>query len=189
MIPVYILAGGRSSRFGSDKARAEIDGVPLVRRIADVLAPVTPTVTVVADRPDKYADLGLRTVVDQQPGLGPLGGLAAAVGDLTTRGDAWLLLTCCDLLVARPAWVHELARHAAPPAQAVAFRGDRWDPLFALYHTSAQPTIAAQLRAGDRSLWRLLESLRTIPIAHPADWPPLVQANTSAELEDFRRRR
>jgi molybdopterin-guanine dinucleotide biosynthesis protein A len=40
-----VLAGGRSTRFGSDKLAASLDGVPLVRRAVDALAAVTDGVT------------------------------------------------------------------------------------------------------------------------------------------------
>ena len=36
-LSIVILAGGRSSRMGRDKATIEIDGVPLIRRIYDVV--------------------------------------------------------------------------------------------------------------------------------------------------------
>jgi molybdopterin-guanine dinucleotide biosynthesis protein A len=79
-IPVYLLAGGRSSRFGSDKARAELAGVPLILRLAHQVEPVASPLVVVADRRDKYLDLGLTTIADALPGLGPLGGLLTACG-------------------------------------------------------------------------------------------------------------
>ena len=63
----FVLAGGRSRRFGTDKARACINGQPLVQRIADHLLPEAKGVCVVADRADKYADLGLATLADPFP--------------------------------------------------------------------------------------------------------------------------
>ncbi len=55
---VYILAGGKSRRFGSDKARAEAKGVAVIVRVAEALASIAGTVTVVADRAGRYDDLG-----------------------------------------------------------------------------------------------------------------------------------
>ena len=98
-MPVYILAGGRSSRFGSDKARALLDGEPLVARLARQIEPVARRVTVVAEAADTYADLGLRTIADRRPGLGPLAGLEAALLDATNPPKStadWLILLSCD---------------------------------------------------------------------------------------------
>ena len=61
-VPAYILAGGRSVRFGSDKARALVEGEPLIRRVADGLAQVTGSITAVAQQADAYADLGVKHV-------------------------------------------------------------------------------------------------------------------------------
>lgn len=185
-VPLYILGGGRNSRFGSDKARAEVAGVPLVRRIAAALSPVALGVTVVAERADKYADLGLRTIADHQPGLGPMGGLATALADLSAQGGDWLLLTSCDLLEAKPAWAGLLLDRAQLPARAVAFRGERWEPLFALYHASAGTTVDAHLEDGVRAMWRLLETLQAVAVPRPDDWPLVVQANTPDELDRYR---
>ena len=78
-IPLYILAGGHSSRFGGDKALADLDGQAMILRVAEQWAPWTARVCVVAERPEKYAGLGLRTIADRITGLGPIGGLARAL--------------------------------------------------------------------------------------------------------------
>lgn len=118
-LPAYILAGGRSTRFGSDKARAPLDGVPLLARVADTLRTVTAEPIVVADAPDKYADMGLPTIADCYPARGPLGGLHAALADLVARSGAGLsetardaaaalVLVSCDFVVLRAAWLEAL---------------------------------------------------------------------------------
>ena len=87
-----ILGGGQSSRFGSDKAAALLQGRPLMDHVLDGLLPhVERAVTVGRDWPDL-------TRVDDlpEPGQGPLGGL---LGALTLgQGEGFdLVLTCgCD---------------------------------------------------------------------------------------------
>lgn len=89
-----ILTGGRASRFGSDKAMALLDGQALVAHVADRLRPrvgrlVTcggtarlPDLVHLADRP--------------LPGLGPLGGLCAALVEARREGLDWVLSAGCD---------------------------------------------------------------------------------------------
>ncbi len=182
-LPAYILAGGGSTRFGADKARAVVDGVPQLRRLAALLEPTAAEVTVVADRPDKYADLGLRTIADRWPGRGPMGGLHAAVVDRPEAG--WFLAVACDTVVFRPEWMHGLlARCDRPGATAVAFRPQRWEPLLAVYHTAVRPELEDRLRRGDRAMQRLLDAVGTAtPL--PPDWPPLLQINTPEAYARF----
>lgn len=181
-LPVYILAGGRSSRFGSDKARAILNGQPLLSHVATRLHPVASSVTVVADREGKYDDLGFRTIADRQPGLGPLGGLDAALHDLPTS-SSWLLLCCCDAMIIRSAWLDQLIAAPNDGCNAVAFRGEHWQPMPALYAASARPKASTLLAGGNRSMQRLLDQLTTTPQPLPPDWPDHWQINTRHDLK------
>lgn len=182
-LPVYILAGGHSSRFGSDKALALLDGTPLIARIATAVAPVASSITVVAERADRYQPLGLRTIPDLTPHLGPLGGLETALADC--QSSEWLLLLSCDLLQVRPEWLEQLAAHRAGDTRAVAFKPDRWQPLLALYRQTLLPIVQTQLRSGCRRMQSLLDLVNAVAPPTPGDWPARLQANTPAELSSL----
>lgn len=182
-IPVYILAGGKSSRFGSDKARALVDGQPLIRRIADAVASHASRVTVVADAAGKFADLGLTTIADSVPDRGPMGGLLTALLDHRNRSTSdWLLLLSCDLLYMSSVWIDTLLAHRGPGVRAVAFRPDRWQPLLALYHATILPQIEACVTNGSLAMQPLLEAVSCVTAPLPLNWPAILQANTPAEL-------
>lgn len=179
-IPAYILAGGKSSRFGSDKAVALFSGQPLIQRLADAVRPHVARVMVVADQTDKYAHLGLRTIPDLEPGLGPLGGLLTALSDCLD--DGWLFLLSCDLLTLNPAWLDVLRKQRTSTTQAVAFKPDRWQPLLALYQTSLRNTVMDRLHSSDRSMQSLLTEVGATEAPLPSDWPSLLQANHPQDL-------
>jgi len=181
----YILAGGASSRFGSDKARALIEGKPLIVRIATRLRACVESVTVIADKADKYADLGLPTITDLIPGKGPLGGLHAALSHLPDDRD-WALLVSCDFVGLRSAWIDALAAARTPEAAAVAFKPERWQPLLALYHRRTLPEVEARLQRGELAMWQLLEAVDAVCPPTPADWPRTVQINTPEDFERVR---
>lgn len=174
MIPLYILAGGASRRFGSDKARAELDGTPLVVRVARRLAPVVGPATVVAGAADAYLDLGLRTIGDIEPGRGPMGGLVAALADT----DGPVFLAACDLRDPRPDWAEAIvATHST-----VAFKTERgWEPLFARYEQAALAVARGLLDAGEGSLQVLLDAVGT-PLPAPAGWPEESSFNTPEDV-------
>lgn len=187
-VPVYILAGGKSSRFGSDKARAELGGEPLIVRVRRVLEAYASSITVVADTADKYADLNLRTIADRNPGLGPLAGLQAALNDLR-EGQRWLLLCPCDAIVIKPDWVRQLIDARRDDTDAVAFRDGRgrWQPMPALYALSALSEVDKHLTGDQLSMQKLLDGLNTTEMPIPPDWPADWQVNRPADLETHRK--
>lgn len=199
-IPVYILAGGESTRFGSDKARARLGGEPLLARAAEPLRERAESFTVVADRADRYADLGFRTIADLgrapgEAGGGPLAGIASALDDLARRlrDDAsvgeWAFVTACDFVGADPRWVDALiaGRPADPPThRAVAFRGERWEPLFALYHVSFPEILADGPSADDLrtqgAVKLALDRADAAALPLPEDWSKARSIDTPERL-------
>lgn len=185
-LPTYILAGGQSRRFGSDKARAVLHDEPLIARLAGRFKGLAGEIVVVADRPDKYADLGLTTIADRVPGQGPLGGLETALSDALERSDsAWILLASCDLADIRGAWIETLTAELNPHGRARAFRGEFWHPFPGLYHTKLMPLVGEYLASPKASFQRLLSDPRANAAALPlpADWPAVAQVNTREDLE------
>jgi molybdopterin-guanine dinucleotide biosynthesis protein A len=190
----YVLAGGKSSRFGSDKARAELEGVPLLVRVADVFRLICDDVFAVADVPGKYADLNVPTIADLRPGRGPIAGLETALAHrLQHRGPGWTLLASCDLAGLKVEWTKTVLKHATTldadsSANAVAFRRDFWQPFPAAFHTDLLPIATKQLDAGIASFQSLLSHSEAMAIALPLpdDWPGIVQVNTPADLEALR---
>ena len=179
-VPAYILAGGKSSRFGCDKARMEIDGEALLVRVARSLESVAAEVVVIADQPGKYQDLGFETIADRQPGLGPLGGLQAA---LSHCNDGWLLCASCDRIGIRPEWLWALLVARRTGAKAVTFRGQIWQPWPALYHASLAPEVNAAVDAGRLTPWMLLEQTDVVALGLPDDWETSRDINDPGELE------
>jgi molybdenum cofactor guanylyltransferase len=183
-VPAYILAGGQSSRFGSDKARVVLNGERLIDHVYKLLEPVASCFTVVADRADKYADLGLHTIGDLNPGLGPVAGLQTALNDLP-QDQTWLLLCPCDAVVIRPHWLEQLLAARDESSHAVAFHGNHWQPMPALYARSCLPIVENQLENKQHSMQQLLDRLDTRRLPQPNDWPHIWQVNSASELESL----
>src|SRR5262249_21107391 len=73
------LAGGRSARFGSDKALATFRGAPLLQAVLRGLRAEFGEVLVVAKRAEPYAAFGARVVLDRSELYTPLSGLEAGL--------------------------------------------------------------------------------------------------------------
>jgi len=177
--PAYILAGGHSRRFGSDKARAVYAGRTLIQTLADRLDDLGHTVTVVGKHDNQYADLGLDTIGDIEPDQGPIGGLRAA---LTHRRAGWILLCSCDLLEIHESWIDALIdrQQRDPEAAAVVAKDDIWQPFPALYHTRL---LASPAACSAHSFQSLLHAVPAVAL-RPQGLPPLRQANTPDKLRE-----
>ena len=147
----FILAGGASSRMGREKALLELGGVPILMRLADVAGSVASRVTVIGP-PDRFVEIALRVIGDDEPGLGPLGGIATA---LRHSQAEWNLVLSCDLPFLNAAWLGYLAyraKHSAADALLPQSEQGYPEPLCAMYHTRAHATIAQALAAGVRKV-------------------------------------
>lgn len=89
MILGAVLAGGMSTRFGSDKALAVLDGRSLLERAVASLKALCDAVVIVG----RTSDLATSIVDWPRPGMGPLAGVAAALIHGRDNGYA-SVLTC-----------------------------------------------------------------------------------------------
>lgn len=147
----YVLAGGASSRMGRNKALLLFDGEPLVVRMARLVAAAGIGVTVVG-RTEEYEAFGLKAIADDEPGLGPLGGIAAA---LAHSSRPWNLIVAVDLPHVTAAWLKALLDRAlaSDAADAVLPRSERGlEPLCAVYHRRCLEPIRAALGRGVRKV-------------------------------------
>jgi len=165
----YVLAGGRSSCMGSQKALLEIAGSPMVLRTAELLAPFCEEVTIIGP-PEQFSRFGFPVVPDDQPGLGPLGGIATV---LAHTPAAWNVILACDLPYLTGDWLGYLvARAQASRAQAVVpFSEKGPEPLCAAYHRDAGGAIRNAIARG---LLKVMGALEAVPMERiaPADIKP-----------------
>ncbi len=164
MILGVVLAGGRSSRFGSDKAQALLDGTPLAEHAHDLLAPHVDAV-VIATSGGAIVDL-------PGPGLGPLGGIAGALDHAAARGYTSVMTIACDMPHLPDGLLAALACHApsyCPDA-----------PVLGHWPTAlAEPLLAHLETAPNRSVRRWADSIgaSAIPAEHG-----IPNINTPADL-------
>ena len=128
---------------GRDKALLEVGGLPMALRAARLLEPLVATVTLIG-RPEIPQLPGLRGLPDEQPGLGPLGGISTA---LKFSACQWNLVVGCDMPYLNEAWLDYLIRRALrSKADALLPETSRGpEPLCAMYHKRCGPAVAAAL--------------------------------------------
>jgi molybdopterin-guanine dinucleotide biosynthesis protein A len=188
----FILAGGESARMGREKAMLKLGGIPIVVRTARLLEPLAGPPSVVGP-PERLCGFGLRVVVDDWPGLGPLGGIATA---LRHADKPWSIILGCDLPYLSGEWLAFLiGRALLSPADALLPQNDGGpEPLCAMYHKRCEPTLVAALARGVRKVTDGLAGLAVAFIPAP-EWKAFdsegrlfKNMNTPSDYEEARAR-
>ncbi len=189
MINGLLLAGGRSSRMGSDKALLPFREGPLIDRRFRLLASVTDYTYVSANRDqEKLKEYGPYPLLVDADGAGPLAGLLAAFRH--SAEAAWLVLAVDMPYVERNDLVALIAGRT-PDTEAVAFYNPAItgpEPLCTLYESASGPRLFAGAAVGRMSPRRLLEEAETrlLPAPQPDTFRNLnTPADYSAAQEEL----
>jgi len=89
-----ILAGGKSSRIGEDKALLKLEGISIIERIYDILKNIFDDIIIVANNTEKYKFLSSQIYEDIYPGFGPLSGIHSGLFNSTTNNN---FVISCDM--------------------------------------------------------------------------------------------
>jgi molybdopterin-guanine dinucleotide biosynthesis protein A len=170
---------------GTDKARLEIDGVPLADRAAAVLeaAGAAPVVLVGPDQKGTRAQWP--TVDDRFPGQGPMGGVISALGSIDA---ALVAAVACDMPALDVGEIERLREAIGTADVAISVAAGVDQPLHAVWSLRALPVLLAAFDDGERSLRRALRLLGVVRI--PAgDAAHLVDIDTPEDLRSYLARR
>lgn len=162
-----VIAGGRASRFGSDKAMALWQGRPLIDHAIAALRPFADEIIVCGRAHD-----GVASVADRPaPDMGPLGGICAALHHARTHGhDAVLTVGCDTPLLPGPLFERLTADAPAFVAQL---------PLIGCWPTGLAAGLDAFL-AEDRK--HAIRAWADAAGAQAIDWPGLANVNEPGDL-------
>ena len=145
-----VLAGGKSTRMGTDKAMLQYHNKSLLVHSIEKLHELFDEVILVTDTPGKYHisgfnTCGIREVSDEYPGSGPLAGIHAG---LKSTNFEWSFVTACDMPFWGPEIVEALIREQQDCDAVVPRINDRPEPLCAFYRKTCLPAIESYLKNG-----------------------------------------
>ncbi|MDW5266779.1 MULTISPECIES: molybdenum cofactor guanylyltransferase [Acidobacteriaceae] len=150
----YVLAGGKSSRMGRDKALLELAGKPLVLRAVQKLRRVCAEVSILGNREELEAYAPL--VRDLHEGCGPLGGIEAALAHSTR---AWNLLMAVDMpflpVGFLDAWIGSVIERQHTRVALFTVDG-RPQPALCLVHKEVAPFVNGAIQRGEFKLFPVL---------------------------------
>ncbi len=152
-----VLAGGKSLRFGREKALEEIGGQSLIKMVIERLSPLGNEIIVVTSSSDQLPDLEVKRVIDSYPARGTLVGLYSGLKEAASFHS---LVVGCDmpfLNITLLRYITELS----PGFDVVIPRvGEEVEPLHAVYSKNCLAPIQAQLSEGKLRITELLPAVR-----------------------------
>ena len=156
-VSAFILAGGKSTRMGTDKAFVMFEGRTLLSRMLQIARALTPSVRIVGEAA-KYAEFA-PVVEDVFPGCGPLAGIHAALR--ATRTDLNVILAVDVPFVSLALLDYLVSRAQRSEATATVARSARgYQPLCAVYNRAFADAAEEALRAGRYKIDALFDEQR-----------------------------
>jgi molybdopterin-guanine dinucleotide biosynthesis protein A len=155
----FILAGGKSTRMGTDKAFVMLDGRTLLARALELAWAAASDVRIVGDRA-KFAAFA-PVVEDVFPGCGPLGGIHAALRASQADLNLILAVDVPFVTLALLQYLMQRARERPLAIATVARSGTGWQPLCAVYRREFAEAAEMSLQAGRYKIDALFDVNRT----------------------------
>ena len=135
-----ILVGGKSRRYGRNKALELFQGERLIDRRVRKIRALFPKVLVITNEPELYLHL------DVIPGQGPLGGIYT--GLLFAQGEN-VFVTACDMPFVQPALIRHMVKLAGDYDVVVPQKKEGLEPLHAIYSPRCLPHTKKMLDRGE----------------------------------------
>lgn len=157
----FVLAGGKSTRMGRDKAALELNGRTLLEHALAALREVCQDVAILGHH-ELYGAVG-PVIEDVFPGCGPLGGIHAA---LTNSKTEFNLIIAVDTPFIAPAFLSYLAERAIASRAVVTTPeiDDYTQPLCTVYSRDFLPIAEQSLKHGNYKIVPLFPKDRTLVI-------------------------
>ena len=158
-ITPIILAGGKSSRMGSDKSFVTLAGRPLIEIVLDCLrqtfinAPL-----IVTNRPGDYAHLGVALIEDKICAQGPLGGIHAGLCETASELN---FIVACDMPFLQTDFIRYMAEASLGYQATLPRDGAATEALHAFYTKDCVAPIEKCLQEGKRRIIDFLPQVRT----------------------------
>jgi molybdopterin-guanine dinucleotide biosynthesis protein A len=154
-----ILAGGRSKRFGTDKAFLRLGSQTLIERIIDKLKRLSTDLVVVTNSPHRVERLGLptRLIQDIEPNKGSLMGVYSG---LRAVRNEYAVTVACDMPFLNLPLLRYMVLMTHGHDLVIPYLGGHLEPLHAVYGRSCLAAMEAAVNRGDRRIISFFDQLR-----------------------------
>jgi molybdenum cofactor guanylyltransferase len=185
-----ILAGGKSTRLGRDKASEPLLGVPMLQRVINRFAGLVDEYVVVRARGQVLPRVDAPDITvaeDLYPETGPLGGMYTGLSAAKAERG---IVVACDMPLLQPRLIEELLRLAPGHDLVVPVSEEFPQPLCAVYSKACLEPTKSQLDAGNYKITGFFGNLKPLYL-RPDEWRPFdpngLSFNNLNREEDLRR--
>ncbi len=151
-----ILAGGKSSRMGTNKALLKFHEKSNIERMKDELQQVFDDIILVTNNPESYQFLHLKSVTDQYPGSGPLAGIHAGLEASDYEEN---FIVACDMPFVSAELAGNLVKALKHHDAVVPVSDGREHPLFAAYQKRVARDAVKCIEDGNLRIRHMLAKL------------------------------
>ncbi len=187
-----VLAGGRSSRYGKNKALVKVDGIPLVERALRTMGTIFEHVIMITNTPSEYAYLQVPMFQDIIKGLGPLGGIYTGLKVISNQAGFFV---ACDMPFLNPTLIQHMVA-IRDDFDAVVPRIAGWiEALHGLYTIRCRGSIETLIQSGTYQIFQFFSSVsvRFVDEDDIRKWDPdlrsFLNINTPDELKRLEKNR
>lgn len=182
-LSVYILAGGKSSRMGTDKGLLTVSGKRMVQHIIDTVLPLTSNISIVSNN-KAYESFGYPVIHDLIKDKGPVGGIYSALSDSAV--DLNLILSCDTPFVSQ-ALIKKLINYCKDVDVCIPSFNGRIHPIIGVYRKRNTKFYKNGIDEGQLKLMALNEKLNTLILNTDAEFKEkeFVNFNTKKELNKY----
>ena len=152
-VTAIILAGGKSSRMGRNKAFIKLKGKTFIEKIIATLKSIFDEVIIVTNEIEKLKGLKVRVVKDIVPNRGPLSGIHSGLVNSKTPIN---FVVACDMPFLNPVVINQMVRIANGYDAVVAGSNGRLETLCAVYNNKLIPLLEENLISGNYTLSAIL---------------------------------
>lgn len=151
-----VIAGGKSSRMGTNKALVEYDGQRMIDRAIGIIRPLCDELIISSNEP--IPSLNFPIVSDEHDSIGPMGGLYACLSQSKT--DVNLIIPCDVPSLNTAIYEKLLEQHRGFDVVLPRHQEDKVEPLIAIYRTRVLAIINEQIALKDYKMMHLLDRLK-----------------------------
>ncbi len=152
-----VIAGGKSSRFGQDKALYKYRGLSLVEYAINIIKPHCSRLVINTNKPEAFADFGIECITDVFTDAGPLGGIHSA---LSHAGEGKAMIIACDTPHIPTELYGKLLEQITNHDLAMPVHNGFIETMCAVYSSRCLPLIEAFIRLKQYRILDAIEPLR-----------------------------